>query len=845
MSPDMIAAMDSLAIPADEQKKAVEDAAREMRCERALKAALAPQDDRLFQPPNTKAALEEAAMQKLKANTSLSIRDAMSQVFSERNVRLSTQPGPAGDQNAQIRAGSVLAECGKFDAPDSTDAFSPGEILERMVKSRTAPQDQPAALKSAKDAFLSQQDNFVQRSWEYSIATLEEKHPGHTSQKDTLSAGYSATTKTALDNYINGQGAWTVNKKSFCPQASVRLRAEFEKLLKQNLDSRYDPSVTTRSGTVSQDGNSSFGGICLYIGSTKIETEKQFVDELTRLFDQAKTNYATSINANANASRALNELAAEMTRQFGTKSFQDKIIEQICGVPIPPGSTPDPRDKMATPWTVQRGGVATYVPQLYQNSPQELQSVTSPSTVDNAEKLAKFLVGTMSQMGAGNRLSPENSESATIPVFNGCHGFNLRPGDPVMLSMLREYDNPDQAIQAFTQKEQDKNANRQAHELKVENPPKGALKALIDSFTSIFSGNARTAVTQRINTEIAGLGGNTIAVSALQNLARNVVQDELATRYPTMTPDKRQEWINKSQSSGDAQLLESVIPKGEFAPIIDQAIRRHGVPQDKQETLRKAIMDMLTGDAVDRDALSEIIAKEMEKLSLTPDPEKLKRSLIGPRGLVVADTNWGSGDHMTLFSMVVNPRTGAMELWQMNEDGTGARKGDQDKWTKNSSWTVSNNPSEYGGNIGNPTWEKKRSELQVKLNECVAKQIGDTNRMVRTLEYADSRFQQGQQDKADKSLETLEKLVDEALKLAAKTKSARDALDTILTEIKSATIPEAKTALRVVERLLREVQAIREPGDVAGVLSRNKKLVDLLKKTDLGPSVDLATVLAA
>ncbi len=58
--------------------------------------------------------------------------------------------------------------------------------------------------------------------------------------------------------------------------------------------------------------------------------------------------------------------------------------------------------------------------------------------------------------------------------------------------------------------------------------------------------------------------------------------------------------------------------------------------------------------------------------------------MIEPRGLVVADTNWGDGDHMKKFSMVANPLTdpAEIEMWQMNEDGTSASKMDQKKWSR-------------------------------------------------------------------------------------------------------------------------------------------------------------------
>ena len=68
----------------------------------------------------------------------------------------------------------------------------------------------------------------------------------------------------------------------------------------------------------------------------------------------------------------------------------------------------------------------------------------------------------------------------------------------------------------------------------------------------------------------------------------------------------------------------------------------------------------------------------------------------GPVGMVFADSNWGGGKHRTMFSMVVNPLNGEMEMWQMNEDGTGMQKMDPKTWVE-CPWDVKTEPKEFGG----------------------------------------------------------------------------------------------------------------------------------------------------
>jgi hypothetical protein len=75
--------------------------------------------------------------------------------------------------------------------------------------------------------------------------------------------------------------------------------------------------------------------------------------------------------------------------------------------------------------------------------------------------------------------------------------------------------------------------------------------------------------------------------------------------------------------------------------------------------------------------------------------QALKKQLK-PKGIMFADSNWGGGDHKTMFSMVVNPISGDMEFWRMNEDGTDACKMDQDTWATGR-WNVDSSPEMHGG----------------------------------------------------------------------------------------------------------------------------------------------------
>ena len=151
---------------------------------------------------------------------------------------------------------------------------------------------------------------------------------------------------------------------------------------------------------------------------------------------------------------------------------------------------------------------------------------------------------------------------------------------------------------------------------------------------------------------------------------------------------------------------------------------------------------------------------------------------ILPRGLVFADSNWGDGDHMTHFSMVVNPLSDppAVEMWQMNEDGSAPRPMGED-WIKGSNWRVYADPDKYKGVTGGHEvttaggqkmqWEAYRAELQAKLNDCVAAKKGDLAKLRRILDVADARYAASDFAAADTALKKLAEELAPVAKMAA------------------------------------------------------------------------------
>jgi hypothetical protein len=62
-------------------------------------------------------------------------------------------------------------------------------------------------------------------------------------------------------------------------------------------------------------------------------------------------------------------------------------------------------------------------------------------------------------------------------------------------------------------------------------------------------------------------------------------------------------------------------------------------------------------------------------------------------GLAVRRFQLGGGDHHILFSMVRNPKTGGLEMWQCNEDGSSPSKMKSEEWINGQRYEMATDPA--------------------------------------------------------------------------------------------------------------------------------------------------------
>lgn len=841
LAPDMVGAMNALKIAPDEQKKALEAAARELRAEKALDEALDKTSipDAYFVAPNEREKVRKDVIDALRKDSTLTIKQALQDVFTARGMTLTTGTDSAAKRTGGLRKQGALAKCNAYDA-DGTDKFKPEELIEKMAKMRLPETEQKAAIKNARDGFLAQQDNLLLRAYEYTIATASDQIDEVSSTKFLLNWGASEQGADFLSNQISGNSKWSSSSKSALQGFKTNLLAELDKKLKEKTESRYNPSVKTRKDTKAADGHSSSGGFSMYYKDAEITTDAEYKKMMEELLTEASSGLIPSLSSKLQprARDLVNKLAAE----YGKAAFLEKIVDKLVN------DISKDRNDLVKPWANATGGEPKKILQVTRNLDAPPQEMQSPSGTDNAEKLGKFIVDTMKTMKVDKQLAADSgTENSSITVNTlGLHTFNLTPGSPKLLAILKGFDDPKEGLDKYKENEKKKQTTRSNGEIALTDPPTGQLKTMIDTAASIFGAPHPAKVVSALTDDFKKLKQDKIAIAHADARIAKVVKQSLQTIYPTMTTAEVDKWCKESKTRTAKQISQAIVSEMEFEPLMEMCLERLKVPEDKAKPIREELTKKLKGKrSMERSELTKAIQDELIKQKAGGDLGKIEAAMKEPPGIVFADFNWGAGDHRTIGSLVVNPVSGEFELWEMNEDGSNAKPMDQKEWIADTEWQVYSDPKQFGGLVGNPAVEKKRGEQQEKLDQCVKDGVGDVLWMNTVLETADTRMAEGKFDLADAALTKLEGLTKAALKLSANIKQVGTELAAFILELKKTNTPALKAAVKQVESLASDVKYISLPADVDKLLERQKKLCDLLKDGTpaIGVAVDVAAIL--
>jgi len=435
--PGVSAALLALGIPVDEHKAKLERIIDEPRWKKAIKAGLDAVRSKL-PSPDPSAAVTLRALESLRDGSFAQAGDALEAALVAEGVSLSSV---ANERRHRQRLAAAKQAANLADPPDGSDKVVIGDILEELAKTATDP---TKALKDAKDAFLAQEDNRLQRTWEYTLASMGEHAAGPKLLK--LQRGASEAMWKALHDARRPLKAGkTSAEKDDLKRIANRLSDVFDELFK-GVDSRYDPNVKSRPAA---DGHSSSGGFCLFYKGEKIVGGAAYRAMSLELLQKAHD---------------------DTFQGTGDEAFSLAIVNAVGGLVSDPSYIDRARDKsigdVNQPWMVAGGGLSSELRTIYHGGPvTTMKSTDDPGApIDTGGKLLGYLGRTLRSMApklAGLRGNPDKG-SALVPVgTDPIHDFSLLAGGKLLERFSQDTTKTvDEHILDFTRDETAKNDAR-------------------------------------------------------------------------------------------------------------------------------------------------------------------------------------------------------------------------------------------------------------------------------------------------------------------------------------------------------------------------------------------------
>lgn len=746
-TPAFSSAFDGLGIAGPKRKAALQTAQQDLKNQAALKAAMAKLPasiddaareklrlavlDRLATSPKASVKIELAKeVQKLKpqppasdrkeiAKSAQEVLDAPEQHVTSAELLRQIAMRENGisdadlarlDKMKELRP-KVMALQGDTTSPDALKLLDEYDALQKKIGAK-APQVAQFMkdLTAAQDGYLSQEDNRLLRCWEYTMTALAEQGISRKQTEQLNGATKEVMTdefNAALVELDSDDKFKKATKKLDVVAIASALRDRYEALMPEILQTGYDASV---EAALSSDGSSSRGAFYLF--------DTQGVKDPTRwikIDDQSK--YVTVVRGIVMlAWQELFEREKDKKKKEVSRTIADKLADRLSKESFVNAA----KDKIKAstqqenqlPWQLVSGGVDSAVMESYLG----LENVSSESTTPaNQDELAEFVVGTIS--GMWDKIKDnvtEDPDLATVPTRGGPHSFNIKPGaDKLQRLVADQTKTPQEKIGAFKSAEQADNRARldaAASPQVIAGLKKKFLKRVGNDWDPIVQKEldklANPTVKQASDAMEKAVADNYLLglparVAKLQQEAQDKGQpfDANATRQKLI--DDRRKEIRNALAPALKEAVISPVKKTDQEKMLDKVIRKTGIDEDLVDAVRARALKTL-GDPASTAELEAAVSKAMEAEGIAADgamSEKILDEISkahGPDGLVFADSNWADGPHRVLYSMVVNPLSGELEMWRMNEDGSGMHKMDPKTWVE-SGWDIKNDPAQYGG----------------------------------------------------------------------------------------------------------------------------------------------------
>jgi hypothetical protein len=536
---------------------------------------------------------------------------------------------------------------------------------------------------AASSAYLAQEDNRLLRAWEYSLTAMAEQGVAD-SLTPLLKKGVQSQIESAMDWESVSLFADAPLKAHKLMKARDAIKKKFEEEWDRNVRVGYDAS---REGKLSADGSSNKGAFCLF-DKAGIDDPGQHIqvndkDSYTRLIEGIINGAKAEVLKGESdpAVVAFVEKIAASVADKAAKNPDDVVSGANFRIRLQ-------NREFKEPWTVVTGNYMTPLLSTYYGQDVS-KAVKENKVVLSADELTGWLLKSGSELMANipdkSKLTPET----LIPMDGGPHVWNLRIGDPAVRKVLESNADADEF----------KRSERAKYEAQKNTPlTRQMIRVLVEDALD-GSGKNKQFVDELIQ-KIRSMPGAT-AGNVLKEVKAAVAADD------SENPESKEAVETRAAL---AIMRNVVLPieaaDGKLAAHIDEVLKKLDL-KGQEAVVRSAVMAELTGtNAAAVASMSDIekaIVKALKPLGLYPDDGKAAIDVCkalkpaAPLGLAFGDTNWGGGDHNIFFTMMRNPVNGNLEMWQCNEDGSGAGKVKSKEWIQFQSWQVVTDPEMIGG----------------------------------------------------------------------------------------------------------------------------------------------------
>ena len=547
---------------------------------------------------------------------------------------------------------------------------------------------------AAKDSYAAQDNNRLLCAWEYSVSTLAEKGVAQV-HAPVMKKAAEDQVKKALDKSVLEFGEGVPTPK--LAKVAADLQKKYSELWDQNVTMGYDAA---KQGALSADGSSSKGAFCLF--------DKAGIDD---------PNQHIPVNDKQSYTKLIEGLIAKAASEILDGEYDSKVVEYVKKVA---GAVADQaakdaeglvteavddlhargKKKYKEPWAVVAGNnmtpiLSTYYAQDVSASVEELEPA-------DPDEMTGFLLDSGRQLLANVPDKTKLTPDTRIPMRGGPHVWSFRPGDPKVRKVL---ESPGDA-NAF------KNEERAKYDSQKNTPLSPELKKMLLDKT--FDGWPDKEKEDLLN-----------ELAAMPSPKAGDVVKKVHDYFANHPEVDNHEFAEEAEFRALNAVMQSVLPPvprggGKLEAHLDGVLKELDLGENEAKVKASVVAQLNvppppppkgvpvpppTAPApFSMTDIEKAVARVLKAHNLRPDEAAAAAEVCQaqkpeptPPGLPFGDTNWGGGDHHTLFTMVRNPKTDSLEMWQCNEDGSDPMKLDSDEWINGQPYEMATNPALIGG----------------------------------------------------------------------------------------------------------------------------------------------------